>query len=191
MRARILMLLLAATFAVHAKTALLEHVGLQWRPTSQLKLGAMQMTQASVQFGAFQDTRANKESIGENLEDDKPRPVTTQDDVGAFVGKGIRDLFEHAGVKTVDSHGDVTLQGEVTQFFVRESSTYKSEVAVHVSVVGSDGKPRWSGVASGEATRFGRSYKAENYYEALSDAVVNAVSSMLESAEFQKALSGR
>ena len=85
----------------------------------------------------------------------------------------------------------MTVKGEVKQFFVRETGTYKSEVAIHVSVVGRDGKPRWSGVATGDATRFGRSYKAENYYEVLSDGVVNAVSSMLESAEFQKALSGR
>ena len=191
MRARILMLLLAVTFAAHAKTALLEHVALQWRPTSELKLGAIQMSQASVQFETFQDARNNKESIGENLEDGKPKPVTTTDDVGAFVGKHVRELFEHAGMKIVESNGDVTLKGEVQQFFVRETSTYKSEVAIHVSVVGRDGKPRWSGVATGDATRFGRSYKAENYHEALSDAVVNAVSSMLESPEFQKALSGQ
>ena len=98
MRARILMLLLAVTFAAYAKTALLEHVALQWRPTSDLKLGAMQMSQASVQFEIFQDARDNKESIGENLEgDNKPRPVTTTDDVGAFVGKHVRELFDRSG----------------------------------------------------------------------------------------------
>jgi hypothetical protein len=191
MRGRILLLLLAATFAADAKTTLLEHVPLQWRPTSELKLGATQMSSMSVQFGTFEDARDNKESIGENLEDDKAKPVTTSDDVGAFVGKHMRELFEHAGVKTVESNGDVTVKGEVKQFFVRETSTYKAEVIVHLSVVGPAGKPLWSGVATGDATRFGRSYKVENYYEALSDAVVNAVSSMLESADFQKALSGR
>ena len=54
-----------------------------------------------------------------------------------------------------------------------------------------DGKTLWNGLASGEATRFGRSYQAENYYEVLSDAVVNTVSSMLRSAEFRNALSRR
>jgi hypothetical protein len=57
--------------------------------------------------------------------------------------------------------------------------------------VGRDGQTLWSGNASGEATRFGRSYKLENYYEVLSDAVVNTVSSMLQSAEFQQALAGK
>ena len=58
-----------------------------------------------------------------------------------------------------------------------------------MTVVGRDGQTLWSGLASGEAKRFGRSYKIENYYEVLSDALVNTVSSMLQSAEFQKALS--
>ena len=191
MRAPLFVLLLGLTLAVSAKTALLEHVPLRWTPTSDLQLGAAQMPQGSIQFQAFQDARDNKDTIGENDEDDKPKPVTTADDVGAFVGAHMRGLFEKAGLKTVDSNGDVTIQGEVKQFFVRETATYKSEVAVHLTVVGKGGATLWSGTASGDATRFGRSYKVENYDEVLSDGVVNAVSSLLQSAEFRKALSGK
>ncbi|MDE2264227.1 MAG: hypothetical protein KGL45_17015 [Gammaproteobacteria bacterium] len=54
----------------------------------------------------------------------------------------------------------------------------------------SDGKVLWSGTASGEAKPFGRSYELEDYCEVLSDAILNTVSSMLQSAQFQKALSG-
>jgi hypothetical protein len=190
MRAGLLLALLALTVVAHAKTALLQHIPLQWRPTSDLRLGALEMSQASIHFEGFQDARQNKEAIGENLEDDQPKPVTTGDDVGAFVGNHMRELFEHAGLKTVDGNAAVTIKGEVKQFFVRETSSYKSEVAVHVTVLGSGGKTLWSGTASGDATRFGRSYKAENYYEVLCDALVNAVSSMLQSPQFQKALSG-
>ena len=191
MRTRLFAALLVVTSAAYAKNALLEHVPLQWRPTSELKLGAMEMSQAPIQLETFQDVRDNKEAIGENLEDDKPKPVTTTDDVGAFVSTHMRELFHRAGLNTVDRSGTVTIKGEVKQFFVRETSTYKSGVTVHLTVVGADGKTLWSGLASGEATRFGRSYKLENYYEVLSDAIVNTVSSMLQSAEFQKALSGR
>ena len=189
MRAGLLVMLLAVAVTADAKPALLEHVALQWRPTSVLKLGTMEVPQAAIQFEAFQDAREHKEGIGENLEGDKPKPVTTTDDVGAFVTSHMRELFDHAGFKTVDSNGTVTIKGEVKQFFVRETSTYKSEVVVHLTVVSRGGKTLWSGLASGDATRFGRSYKLENYCEALSDAIVNAVSSMLESAEFRKALS--
>ncbi|HEY0801787.1 MAG TPA: YajG family lipoprotein [Steroidobacteraceae bacterium] len=191
MRARLFVMLLALTPGAFAKTALLEHVPLQWKPTSQLRLGTMEMSQAPIQFETFQDVRDDKEAIGENREDDKPKSVTTTDDVGAFVSRHLRELFDRAGLKTVDSDGAVTIKGEVRQFFVRETTTYKSEVAVHLTLVSRGGKTLWTGNASGEASRFGRSYKLENYYEVLSDAIVNTVSSMLESAEFQKALSGQ
>ena len=192
MRARLFLMFLGiVTAAAYASTALLEHVPLQWKPTSELKLGAVQMPQTAVDFQPFQDARADKEAIGENREDDAhPKPVTTRDDVGAFVSAHMRELFDRAGMKTVDSNGAVTIRGEVRQFFVRETGTYKGEVAVHLTLLSRDGKVLWSGLASGEATRFGRSYKLENYDEVLSDAVVNTVSSMLQSAQFQKALAG-
>jgi hypothetical protein len=190
MRSRILIGLLALALSAQVSAALLENVPLQWRPTSDLQLGTVQMTQSSIQFEVFQDARENKQAIGENQEGDKPKPVTTRDDVGVFVSNHMRELFQRAGLKTVDSDGAVTIKGEVRQFFARESSTYKSEVAVRLTVVSRDGRTLWSGLASGDATRFGRSYKLENYYEVLSDAVVNTVSSMLGSAEFQAALSG-
>lgn len=190
MRPRILLFVIAAAFGVQAHAALLVNVPLKWRATSELRLGAVQMSQPPVQFEVFRDLRADKQAIGENREDEKPKPVTTTDDVGSFVSTHMRALFDSAGLKTVDSNGTVTIKGEVTQFFVRETSLYRSEVSVHLTVVDRDGKVLWSGTASGEAKRFGRSYKLENYYEVLSDAIVNTVSSMLQSAQFQKALSG-
>jgi hypothetical protein len=111
--------------------------------------------------------------------------------VGTFVSKNIRQLFDQAGVKTVDSNGEVIIKGEVKKFFAREESTSKSTVEIHLTVIDQDGKTLWNGLASGKATRFGRSYRAENYYyEVLSDAVVNTVSSMLQGADFRKAMSG-
>jgi hypothetical protein len=191
MRARLFIVLLTFALGAEARTALLEHVPLRWRPTSDLKLGTMEMAQTPIQVEAFQDVRANPQAIGENREDDTPKPVTTDDDVGAFVSKHLREMLDKGGLKTVDSDGGITIKGEVKQFFVRETGTYQSTVAIHLTVVGHDGQTLWSGTASGDATRFGRSYKLENYYEVLSDALVNTVSSMLQSPEFQKALSGR
>jgi hypothetical protein len=183
-------LLLGVSLAASSKAKLLEHIPLQWRPTSDLRLGTTPMTASPVSVALFTDDRDNKEAIGENTEDDNPKPVTTSDDVGTFVSTHIRRLFDQAGIKTVDSNGAVTIKGEVKKFFAREGNTYKSEVAIHLTVIDQDGKTLWNGLASGEATRFGRSYKVENYYEVLSDAVVNTVSSMLQAADFQKAISG-
>ena len=183
-------LLLCVSLVASSKTKLLEHIPLQWRPTSDLRLGTAQMTSSPITVATFTDDRDNKEFIGENREDEEPKPVTTSDDVGAFVSTHIRQLFNQAGIKTIDSNAGVTIHGEVKRFFVREGDTYKSDVAVHLTVIDQSGKTLWNGLASGEATRFGRSYRAENYYEVLSDAVINTVSSMLQAAEFQKAISG-
>ena len=169
--------------------AYLTNVPLKWKPTSDLRLGALQMAQTPIQFEKFTDARQDIHAIGENREDDdKPKPVTTPDDVGAFVSTGMRALFDKAGLKTVDSGGAVIVKGEVKEFFARESHTYKAEVAIHLAIVTRDGTTLWSGTAPGEATRFGRSYVLENYYEVLSDAVVNATSSLLSSPDIQKAL---
>ena len=183
-------LLLSVSLVASSKTKLLEQIPLQWRPTSDLRLGTAQMIATPVTVATFTDGRDNKETIGENREGDEPKPVTTSDDVGAFVGTHVRQLLNEAGIKTVDSNAAVTIKGEVRRFFVREGDTYKSDVAIHLTVIDQNGKTLWNGLASGEATRFGRSYKVENYYEVLSDAVVNTVSSMLQAAEFQKAISG-
>lgn len=191
LRTRVVVGLLAGTFGAVALAAPLVNVPLRWKATSDLRLGATEMTAAAVQFEPFKDAREITGKIGENREDDaKPKPVTTSDDVGAFVSTHMRDLFSQAGVKTVDTGGDVVVKGEVRQFFVRETQTYKAEVAIHLTVVGRDGATLYSGVTSGEASRFGRSYVLENYYEVLSDAVVNATSSALQNPQFQKALSG-
>ena len=182
-------LLLSVSLVAISKTKLLEHIPLQWRATSNLQLGTAPMAVTAVRVATFTDGRDNKELIGENTEDKDPKPVTTSDDVGAFVSTHIRELLNQAGIKTVDSNEGATIQGEVKKFFVREGDTYKSEVAIHLTVIDQNGKTLWNGLASGDATRFGRSYKAENYYEVLSDAVVNTVSSMLQAADFQKAIS--
>jgi len=182
--------LLSVSLLASSKAKLLEHIPLEWKPTSDLGLGTTPMSSSTVTIGTFTDGRENKEAIGENREEEEPRPVTTSDDVGAFVGLHIRQLFDEAGFKTLDANGAVTITGEVKKFFAREGNTYKSEVTLQLSVSDQQGKILWKGLASGEATRFGRSYKAENYYEVLSDAVVNTVSSMLQAPEFQRALSG-
>jgi len=189
-RSRVLGALLVAALcsvALAAKKPLTDEP-LQWKPTSDIRLGQLQKTTASIQFEPFKDVRDNPQSIGQNREDKEPKPVTTKDDVGAFVSTHIRELFNKVGYTTVDSGGAITIKGEVKDFFVDETNTYHGTFVVHLTVVGHNGVTLWSGNASGEATRFGRSYKLENYYEVLSDAVVNTVSSMLLSEEFQKAL---
>jgi hypothetical protein len=100
-------LMLSVSPVASSTTKLLEHVPLQWRPTSDLRLGTTQMTASPVVVATFTDNRDNRAIIGENSEDKELKPVTTTDDVGAFVSMHIRQLFDEAGIKTVDSNGAV------------------------------------------------------------------------------------
>src|ERR1700761_3186308 len=70
---------------------------LLWKPTSDIRLGQLQKTTASIQFEPFKDVRDKPDAIGENREDKAPKPVTTKDDVGAFVSTHVRELFNKVG----------------------------------------------------------------------------------------------
>jgi hypothetical protein len=163
---------------------------LEWRPTSTPSgpVNTSDISHTRIQFGQFRDVRPNPELIAENNEDETPKRVTTNGDVGAFVGQHLRQLFDRAGLNTVDSGGDVIVTGEVRQFFVHETSTYKGDVAVHLVLRSRDGAVLWEGTASGTATRFGRSYELENYYEVLSDSLINANDTLMQDYDFRNAL---
>jgi hypothetical protein len=182
-------LCLLVSAAALAAPRLLQNIPLQWKPTSPLSSGAVESTSAKVSVASFKDARQNPQLIAENREDEnKPKPVTTADDVGAFVTTHIREIFDRNGITTVDSGGDAVVSGEVRQFFVEETGTYQGQIALHVTVRDPSGKLLWEGSTSGTNSRFGRSYKAENYYETLSDSLIDATTSLLKNSDFMKAL---
>src|SRR6267154_3801403 len=99
MRALLALMLISVALDGYAKTVPLIHKPLQWRPTSELASGTTDMDATPVRFEIFQDVRNDKEKVGENLEDDPPKPVTTTDDVGSFVSSHMGQLFNRAGLK--------------------------------------------------------------------------------------------
>ena len=152
----------------------LENIPLKWSPTSPLsEMGALDVSGAllttKIRIDAFVDTRQNPSLIAENREKaDKVRQVTTSDDVGRFLTDHLKESLHGAGLNTVDSGGDVSLSGEIRQFFVTEESTYNGQISLLLHVKNAAGKELWSGIVNGDATRWGRSYSAGNYYEAIS-----------------------
>jgi hypothetical protein len=172
----------------------LEGIPLVWKPNSTL--GATGQTGADVRVikirvVPFKDTRQNASLIGENRETSPARKVTTRDDVAVFVTERVKILLANAGYSVVNSGETVVLGGEVKQFFVAETNTYESQVRLLVTVADPADTLRWTGATEGSAKRFGISYKADNYYEVLSDAMIEAVSSLLKDGGFQKALAGK
>ena len=175
-------------------TPRLEGIPLVWKPTSNL--GATGQAQAEIRaikirVAPLADARQNASWIGENRESAVPKKVTTRDNVATFATERLKMLLANAGYSVVNSGETVVVGGEVKEFFVSETSTYESQVRLLVTIADPAGKLRWTGTTEGSAKRFGMSYKADNYYEVLSDGMIEAVSSLMKDDGFQKALAGK
>jgi hypothetical protein len=191
---------LAATGSLLAARALaarklLTGLPLVWKPTTELgsltPINIVGLGGRKIQLQPFTDARENRELIGENREDadeGKVFPVTTRDDVSAFVTDRFRFVARYYGLDTVANPGDVTIAGEVRSFFVTEDNTYQGDVSVKVRVISKDESVSWEGVAAGSENRWGRSYKADNYLETLCDSLINLAHRVLSNAEFMAAL---
>jgi len=181
-------------FLAGCATTGLENIPLLWMPTTGMfAMGPSQMAgleDARLQVDPVVDKRENAALIGQNREEQTPRQVTTFDDVPAFVTNRMKALMFAAGIKVVDGGGTAILKSELRQFFVDETDTYQAEVILRVTLTDPDGNVLWSGLTSGAAARRGRSYRADNYYETLSDSLVGAVQQLIQNRGFRAALAG-
>jgi len=170
----------------------LSNIPLVWSPTQSFaEFGAIDLNgigNVKVQFNAFTDARKNLALIAENHEKEPTRQVTTKDNVASFLTDHVKETFGKAGLDVVDSGGDVVVSGEIRDFFVNETDQYVGNITVYVTLTNTSGKVLWQGVAGGGANNFGRSYKADNYYETLSNAVLKLSNSLLNSPGFHGAL---
>jgi hypothetical protein len=172
----------------------LENIPLKWSPTSTLsEWGAVDLSGATVttkiHWDGFTDTREKPTLVAENREkENKVRSLTTSTDVAAFVSDHMKDSVHGAGLNIVDSGADVSLSGEIRKFFVTETATYNGEISVLIHVKNNAGKELWTGIISGDATRWGRSYHAANYFETMSNMTLSATYSLLNNAGFRDAL---
>ncbi|MGA2778464.1 MAG: hypothetical protein ABSF94_12985 [Steroidobacteraceae bacterium] len=175
----------------------LANIALMWTPTSSfMSMGTIDLTgnivATSIHFETLVDARQNPSLIAENREkSNRYRQVTTSTDVAAFVTDHVKESLRAAGLNIVDGPADITVSGELRQFFVTEMSTYKGEVSMIIHVKNSAGKEVWTGAVGGDAERFGRSYKAENYYEVMSDMVLRASFNLLSNPGFRETLQKR
>jgi hypothetical protein len=168
----------------------LEGLPLVWKPTNRKDVGVVNLAgivDVKIQIDPFVDTRADKVKFGENLEDSVPKPVTTSGSVADFCTQNFANILKQYGLSIVSAGGDVVVGGEVLEFMVLETNTYKGEVRLKLTVK-KGGKTEWAGVASGTSSRFGRSYKAENYYETVSDSLLEAALNATRDEGFKKAL---
>ena len=146
----------------------------------------------------FEDKRPPSEValVGEGTDDDDhlfPWRSTTP----------IPDFAKEVFVRTVQGWGvrieegtDLTLVVRLTRFFVSEKdqavgSSYTADVRVAFELKGRDGTLLSSGVASGDARRYGRKRSADNCNEVLSDAMKEAYANVFDQPGLQAAWSGK
>jgi hypothetical protein len=186
----ILLLLLLPSLALAGKP--LDGIPLVWKPTNRKDTGVLNLaglTNVTFRVDPFTDTRADKTKIGENQEDKTAKLVTTSGNVAEFCTQQFANTLKQYGLTVVPEGGDVVIGGEVLEFMVIETGTYKGEVRLKVSAKRAE-REEWVGVASGTSSRFGRSYKADNYYETLSDALLEAAERAVKDEGFRKATAG-
>jgi hypothetical protein len=183
-----------ATSTALARQTVLENIPLKWSPTSTLaEMGPVDLSApdlaVKIRVDPLVDTRQNPALVGENTEKpDKPLPVSTSTDVPAFVTEHLKDTLRAAGLSVVDGSGDLTLSGEIRQYFVSETNTYHGELSLILHLKNNAGKEIWSGAITGDAERFGRSYKADNYFEVLADTLLKAAHNLLANPGFHDGL---
>jgi hypothetical protein len=186
----ILLLLFMPSLALAGKP--LDGIPLVWKPTNRKDTGVLNLaglTNVKFQVDPFTDTRSDKTRIGENQEDKTAKMVTTSGNVAEFCTQQFSNMLKQYGLTVVPEGGDVVIGGQVLEFMVIETNTYKGEVRLKVSAKRGE-KEEWVGVASGTSSRFGRSYKADNYYETLSDALLEAAERAVKDEGFRKATAG-
>ena len=181
----------AVAFGCHHHADSME-LQLLWMPTDNphdMPPAALEAFNGQTVAIAVTDTRVNSgPKIGENHEDSTPRPVTTTDDLRAFVGKNIAAVLQSNGVKIVPSGASRLLTFELAEFFVTENNFYQGNVTFQVTLHNGAGQVLWTGSARGSSHRFGRSFSEENYDNTFSDATLDALRALLGDVSFQTAL---
>ncbi|MEK6211972.1 MAG: hypothetical protein AABM64_16655 [Pseudomonadota bacterium] len=173
----------------------LEGIPLTWKPTSPISerapLDLKGLEGIKLQIDPFTDKREDPAFIGRNMNKVPLRKVTTNDDVARFVTYQVKLLMSGLGLKVVESGGDVILKGEIRRFFVEETNRYNAEVELQATFTDANGKILWVVATTGTSSRFGIAYKANNYYEVLSDALIGATHELVQNPGFRKVLTGK
>jgi hypothetical protein len=173
----------------------LENIPLEWKPTSPMSerapVDVKGFEGVKLQVEPFADKREDPTMIGRNMNKVPLRIVTTKDDVPRFVTYQVKSLLSALGLDVVESDGTVLLKGEVKKFFAEEANRYNATVELRVTVTDPAGKILWVVETTGTSSRFGIGYKAANYYEVLSDALIGAVHEVVRNPNFKKVVTGK
>jgi hypothetical protein len=173
----------------------LKDIPLVWKPTQMTSaMEAIDLTAfQNVKFTVlpFNDVRKNPSEIGKNVEKregGRELLVTTKDNVAAWLTERFIQVLREFGVDAAGSGGTRSLEVDIVKFYVTEEALYKADVALKARLKSPSGALLWEGFITTSASRWGASYKAENYYELLSNTTIDAIHILLKNDEFRQAV---
>lgn len=187
-----LLVALAFLLGCGANPAKMQNVPLVWSPEKITEASAgvanPELFKVNVRIPPMTDSRPDPALIGENREREPVRQVRTRDDVAAFVTAHFTALLKSIDIPVVKNGETATIQGDIQQFLVTETDHYNGEVRLGITVTDAAGSVLWTGTAIGKSRDFGHSYRLDDYYESMSDAVVAVTNNLLQNQSFQEAI---
>ena len=171
------------------------NIPLLWKPTETISaLDAIDLTDfqnASFTMKPFNDLRKKPSEIGKNVEKrsfSNIRYVTTRDNVAAWLTDRFGKILSEFDIAVVKDGGALLLEADIVKFYVTEESVYKADIGLKVRIRSKNGDILWEGMIAVSSNRWGRSYNADNYNEALSNACIDVVYNLLKSDSFLQAV---
>jgi hypothetical protein len=171
------------------------NIPLHWKPTETISaLDVIDLTafrNKSVALKLFNDLRKKPSEIGKNVENRSSgttRYVTTGDNVAAWFTDRFGNILSEFGVSVVKDGGALQLEADIVKFYVTEESVYKADIGLKVRLRSKSGDVLWEGMIAVSTNRWGKSYHADNYYEALSNACIDVVYNLLKNDSFMQAV---
>ena len=163
-------------------------IPLLWKPSGVVKMSVApdSWLPSRIVVTNLRDARPHPDLIGVNHEDPHHLlTVNTTDSVPTWCKDRLNELFAAA---PKGNGPEILLSGEVEHLLVQEDNDYVGNVVLKLTARTRSGTVVWSGDLRGDISHFGRTYKAYNYDESVSDALTAAASQLTRDPAFVSGL---
>lgn len=176
------------------------NIALSYTPTTSVAeasaVPTSEMRQVAVAIEVEDDRAVDEAMLGIRTDDDDRRTeLRATNAVDAYVQAALTQQAREWTFKTADAaEAGVVLHVRLTQFVIEETNqavgaTYEGRVTLELELRRAGAKV-WSGVFSGDATRYGKKFSAANTNEVLSDALAEAFANSLGDSGLRSAWGG-
>lgn len=166
----------------------IQNLPLQWRgvdnlPRPSASVG-LAFAASPLSFG-LRDLRPDPSVVGTYAEDGG-FAVRTIDNVGQYCTDRVGEMLVHAGARLTQAPV-AALEAELLDYLVVEGGTFVGTVRIR-AIVHRSGGADWSKIYVGTSKRWGRTHNPENFNEALSNALADVTSQLVQDEDFARSL---